>query len=412
MSKNIWIFNHYVQPPSLGKEQRHSNFANHLIKKGYKVSVFYSSQIHNQPINMISDNKKFKVTTENSIKYIAIKTRPYENSGKQRVLNMLDFYLGLNKVIKKNINEFGKPDVIYASSVHPLTLVAGIRIAKKLNVPCVCEVRDLWPLTLVKMDRIREGQFITRLLYFLEKWIYKKADRLIFTMQGGPNYITDQGWEGKVDINKIHNINNGVDLEKFERNAQLYKVENILDEDSFIVNYTGALGQANMVGTIIEAAEIIQKQTSKKVMFEIYGDGPKRKKYEEYLKEKEINNVNFRGRVESKYIPNILSKGNVNVITGKNSELYKYGFSQNKFFTYLASGRPMISNREVHNLLEKTGSGKIVKPESPSALAEGILEFYDMKEQEYSNYCINAAKLAGDYDYGKLTDKLIKVLFD
>src|SRR5690625_3742117 len=76
MSKNIWIFNHYVQPPSLGKEQRHSNFANHLIKKGYKVSVFYSSQIHNQPINMISDNKKFKVTTEHSIKYIAIKTQP------------------------------------------------------------------------------------------------------------------------------------------------------------------------------------------------------------------------------------------------------------------------------------------------------------------------------------------------
>ena len=35
--------------------------------------------------------------------------------------------------------------VSYTHLVHPLTLVAGIKIGKKLKVPCICEIRDLWP---------------------------------------------------------------------------------------------------------------------------------------------------------------------------------------------------------------------------------------------------------------------------
>lgn len=411
MNKNIWIFNHYIQPPSLGTENRHSHFAKYLTKKGYNVSLFFSSQIHNQPINLIKGHEKYKVIVEGFCKYIAIKTREYKGNGKQRILNMIDFYLGLNKIIKRHLDEFGRPDVIYASSVHPLTLVAGIKLAKKLKIPCVCEVRDLWPLTLVKMKRINENQLITRILYALERWIYKNADKLIFTMSGGSQYIIDRGWTEIVDINKVNYINNGVDLETFNKNADKFRLEVSEDKKRFVVCYTGSLGHANMVHTIIEAAEILQKNGYYEIIFEIYGDGPKKSEYEKYISKNGINNVNIRGRVDSKYIPAILRAGNINIITGKNSTLYKYGFSQNKFFTYLASGRPMISNREVHNILETTKSGIVVSPENPQALAEGILKFYNMHEVEYSNYCLNAYDLAKEYDYKELTNSLINVLF-
>ena len=46
--------------------------------------------------------------------------------------------------------KFQKPDVIMATSVHPFTCVAGILIAKKYHCPCVVEIADLWPLTLVE----------------------------------------------------------------------------------------------------------------------------------------------------------------------------------------------------------------------------------------------------------------------
>src|SRR5699024_3751425 len=85
---------------------------------------------------------------------------------------------------------------------------------------------------------------------------------------------------------------------------------------------------------------------------------------------------------------------------------------QNKFFNYLASKKPLISNREVHNILEDSGSGIVVEPEDPRALAKGILKFYEMSEKEYKIYCENAYKLAKEYDYKNLTNKLVKVLRD
>ena len=60
---------------------------------------------------------------------------------------MIEYYLKIFGVARQEIKQRGKPDVILASSVHPLALVAGIKIAKKIGVPCVCEVRDLWPET-------------------------------------------------------------------------------------------------------------------------------------------------------------------------------------------------------------------------------------------------------------------------
>ena len=44
---------------------------------------------------------------------------------------MIEYYLKIFR-LRQEIKQSGKPDVILASSVHPLALVAGIKIAKKL----------------------------------------------------------------------------------------------------------------------------------------------------------------------------------------------------------------------------------------------------------------------------------------
>lgn len=408
--KNIWIFNHYVVPPTIDSQHRHNIFAEKLKSKGYNVTVFLSSQIHNSTINLIENEEAYQIEIINNVRYIAIKTRSYNESGIKRVFNMIDFYKGLvkySKVNKKN----EAPDIIYASSVHPLTLLAGLKVAKIFSVKCVCEVRDLWPLTLIKMGRINEKSIFSKVLYKMEKYIYKKADKLIFTMSGGKQYIIDQGWSKQIDINKVYHINNGVDLKKYNKYKENYKYEDI-KEGTFKVTYTGSIGQANMVDTIIKAAEIIDKETPNNITFEIFGEGLKRKELEDYVKNNKIKNVNFHGRVTSEYIPSILAKSKINVITGKDSDLYKYGFSQNKFFTYLASGKPMISNRKVHDILEKSNSGTIVEPESPRSLSEGILNIYNMSKSEYHQFCINAYDLAQEYDYEILTNKLEEVLLE
>ena len=124
-----------------------------------------------------------------------------------------------------------------------------------------------------------------------------------------------------------------------------------------------------------------------------------------------MDNLIFKGRVDKKYIPFILSKGNLNIIVGKDINLYKYGLSPNKIFDYFASGRPVLSNVECgYDLLEKYNCGITVKGDSPKALADGILKFYNMPKEEYNKYCQNALKASEDFDFKTLTDKLEEVI--
>ena len=85
------------------------------------------------------------MTEEIGVPFVFIRTKTYRDNGEQRVLNVADFYRNVKKAAKEYAEQHGKPDVIYASLAHPLTLIAGIRLTKQFGVKCICEIRDLWP---------------------------------------------------------------------------------------------------------------------------------------------------------------------------------------------------------------------------------------------------------------------------
>ena len=76
-------------------------------------------------------------------------------------------------------------------------------------------------------------------LRWLEKWIYKKADAVVFTMEGAYDYIKEQGWERDVPRSKVHYINNGVDLEAFRYNREHFQIDDpdLKNSDIFKVVY-------------------------------------------------------------------------------------------------------------------------------------------------------------------------------
>src|SRR5690606_22707071 len=135
--------------------------------------------------------------------------------------NMFSFAYNLFSVTKEIIKGQGKPDVIYASSPHPLTMVAGILLSKKLGIPCVCEIRDLWPEAIFAVGKAQENSILGRLLIKGEHWIYKNADALVFLKEGDTDYLKEREWTleqgGDIDLNKCYYINNGVDIEAFDK---------------------------------------------------------------------------------------------------------------------------------------------------------------------------------------------------
>jgi glycosyltransferase involved in cell wall biosynthesis len=409
MSKAIWFFNHYSQPIEYYPHERTFQYASKMINQGYNAFIFCSSTVHNSNINLSNSKERFFVTSSSNINYIVLKTRNYKGNGISRVFNMLEYTIKLFLSYKK----IQRPELIVATSVHPFACYAAIKIARKLKVKCVIEIADLWPESIVAYGLASKKNLFVRFLYLLEKYIYTKSDILIFTMRGGLDYIENQKNLSHITKkNKIHTINNGVDLDKFDFNSKNYIYTNpsYTTPSSFKVVYTGSLGEANQIFLILKTAKLVSAFNAN-ISFFLFGDGPQIGEIRSYVIDNNLNNVFLMGKVDRKYIPSILIQSDLNVITIKESSIIKYGMSPNKLFEYAASGKPILVNCESsYDLIKEFNCGVISKSNNPDGLAQSILDIKNMNEVEYKKISYNARKMAEYFDYKNTTQRFSEII--
>ena len=411
MKQNIWIWNHYATNMFFDQAGRHYWFAENLIKEGYKPTIFCASTNHFSDNHIDTYEKQYATNSVNDIPFVFLNTPEYKGNGKKRVLNMISFYRGLFKTAKTYSELNGKPDVILASSVHPLTLVAGIKIAKKFGIPCICEVRDLWPESLVAYGLLKQDSLVAKTLYQGEKWIYKKANSIIMTWEGGREYIVDQRWDKNIHLDKVQHISNGVIIDSFDKNSQENMIVDSELEDKNYKNlvYAGSIRKVNNLGLLLDSAKMIQKN-DEKIRFLIYGSGDEKEILEKRCIDEGITNVIFKGRVEKKMVPSILKKSYANILHNSSTSLDKYGQSQNKFFEYLAAGRCVIQTYTTgYSILEKYNCGISASDQNPEEVAKMILEICS-DDEKANEMGWNARQAAYDFDFEKLTAKLIEII--
>ena len=409
---NIWLINHYAVPIKYYPLARTTNFAKYLIRKGHNVTIFAASAVHNSNVNLIIDDRPFIEQTVDSIKYVLINTSQYKGNGISRITNMFQFACRLPKVC----NKFEGPDIIMASSATPLACMAGIKLSKKYKCKCIAEVSDLWPESFVEYGLISRNNPFLKLMYIYEKQMYEKADKIIFTMEGGKDYIIEKKWDmehgGPIDLKKVHYINNGVDLEAFRMNLKNHWLEDRdLDrQDLFKIGYVGSIRKANNLDKILDTALLIN---NKNVRFLIWGAGDEVEKLKNKVSEQKIKNVVFKGYVDKKYIPSILSRSDLNFFILNGSELFRFGLSLNKSFDYIASGKPLlIVGKASYSLVDKYQCGIHIDSVDPQKTAEEIDRFISMPQTEYEKYCENALKAAYEFDFKELTNKLIGIVYE
>lgn len=414
MRKDIWLINHYATNMYESKGGRHYWFAKKLLEKGYSPTIFCANTFYNKNEKVfIEFSKIYTKKVQNNIPFIFIKTIPSVGNGIKRVVNMFLFYWNLKKVAKEFIKNNKKPDVILASSVHPLTLVAGIQISKKYNIPCICEIRDLWPEAIFYFNKAKEKSLLGRILIKGEHWIYKNANALIFTKEGDRDYLLEKKWDieqgGDIDLKKVHYINNGIDIEQYKIQKNKKFDDEDLDNNDFKVIYTGAIRPINNVGIILDVAKKLEKE---KIIFLIYGDGNEKSKLEKRLLDENIKNVKFKGLVSKEKIPYILSKGSINLLNYSPTQYnWSRGNSSNKLFEYMASGKPVLSNVKMgYSILKKYNCGKELDNPTIDKLADEILKIKNMAKEEYDNFGKNGIKASEKFDFNILTNKLIDII--
>lgn len=413
MKNNIWIFNHYATDMYKNRGGRHYFFAKYLLKKGYNVKIFCANTYHNKK-NYIEIEKGFyKEDICDNIPFVFVKTISSTGNGLKRILNMALFYFNIFKATK-TILKNEKPDIIIASSVHPLTMVAGIKIAKKIKVPCICEIRDLWPEAIFSFGKLKENSILGKILIRGEHWIYKNADALIFTKPGDTDYLKEKKWTtelgGDIDLNKCYYINNGVDITVYNELIKNKIEDEDLNNNKFNVVYTGTIRPVNNIGNLLDTAKLLEKNND--IQFLIYGEGNQLEELKQRVDNEKIDNVKLKGYIDKQKIPYILSRSSANILN-YSQKLYnwKRGNSSNKLFEYMAAGKPIISTVKMgYDFIEKYNCGISLEENTPQELAKQILNIKNLSPEEYQKYSNNAINGAKDFDFNILTEKLIKVI--
>lgn len=403
--KKIWIINQYAVPNEISKRQlKMSKF---LTEHGYDVTIVCGSKVHGTDKNLIQDDRKYIQTEFDGAHFIVVKSMDYAGNGIKRILASIKFERDVMKMAKK----MPKPDIVISDFVG-LFGNAFLKFKTKYGAKFITDVLDLWPESFVDMGYIGRNNPITKVLYAMEHKAYRLADYCIFSFEGGKDYIVEKGWDKDVDLSKVKYLNNGIDLEEVLRQREEYVYEDAdLDSDKLKAVYLGSIRQANNVQAIVDGAEALKIRGIEDVDILVYGDGDKREELEKQCAEKGLTNIKFKGRLDIKYAPNVLNRGDLCLFNFEDAPLLRFGCSPNKLFMYFAAEKPVLSTvRPNYDLVEGRECGIVVNNDGES-IADGLERIKNLSKEEYEQCCRNSGLVAKEFDYKQLVESvLIKLL--
>lgn len=410
-TKHIWIVNYYSTPPKYDTHLRHLKFSEYLQEAGYNVTIFSSGFLRDDNIDLVGNSGKFKKVSYGVHNFVHIKVRHYKGNGLDRMFSIFQFAWRIFYLRK----QFDKPDIILHNIHAPFDYPISWCV-KKLKAKYLVEAWDLWPESFVTFGLLSAKNPIIKWAYSKERKLYERADKIIFSFEGGLDYLKNKKWTkstgGKIEESKVNYINNGVSIDEFNSNITLYSLnDNDIESDViFKIVYLGSIRLVNDVKQLIDAVSLLKKY--KDIRLLIYGDGDQREILIQYCNDNSINNVIFKEkRIPLSFVPYVLSHSNINILNYQKG-FGKYGISAGKLFQSLASGKPIICNVPIayDDVITNNNLGLADNLDNPEKYAKAILKIYNMNDEDYESMCERVQDTAKHFDFKILSDNLINVL--
>jgi len=388
---------------------RSYEFARHLAGKGHRVTMMTSGLAnHEFPVPEGKQYAEFETEGINVLAIAAAYNDPQVGtgmSGSQRMLKFYQFAWSACRIGKK----LPAPDVVFATHT-PLTIgLAGLTLSQRFKVPFVFEVRDLWPEALVNVGALKNPLAIWWLERMAKK-IYAGAKHIIALSPGMKEGIARAG----VPAGKVTVIPNASDLDLFGPDIDgSAERERLGLKDRFAAIYFGAMGLANGLEYVIEAARILADRGNNNIAFVLHGSGGKRAELEKMAREYELKNVIFSNLVPDKeQVAQIVAGCDVCMTIYRAAK--EHTWSPNKMFDALAAGKPVLVNVPgwLGETIENNNCGRCLDVNRPQMLAD-TLEELTADPELCRQMGKNARELAErEFDRVKLANRLENVLIE
>ena len=263
-------------------------------------------------------------------------------------------------------------DVVFCNSTPPTQGWIAGKVAKKLHVPLIYSLQDVFPDSLVTTGMTSKGSALWKIGRKLENATYKRCKKIIVISESIKQNLIQKG----VNPRKLEVISNWIDTDAIqpvsrEKNRLFDELK--IDRDKLIVLYAGNFGAAQGAEIILEAAEMLRDQ--KDMQFVIFGGGAG---YQAAVdKAGSLPNVFIHPMLPQDRIAEVYSMGDVAIITCKKG-VGKSGMPS-KTWSIMACNTPIIAcfdiDSELADVIKAANAGVCVGPEDKSKLCDAILSF-------------------------------------
>lgn len=396
----IIYLHQYFNTPGMSGSTRSYEMARRMVSAGHEVHMVTSFREEQ------TEHAGWFSTDEAGIK-VHWYPVPYSNhmSYPQRIAAFFSFAFAARRKAASL-----RGDVVFATST-PLTIaIPAVLTSRKLNVPMVFEVRDLWPDMPIAMGALKNPilQFSAKKL---ERWAYKNSAAVVALSPGMKEGVLKTGYPaGQVAV-----IPNSSDNYEFMCNAGAvaqFRAEREWLGDKPLLIYAGTFGKVNGVGYAIKIAVELKKLNSN-VRILLVGRGGEKAQVVAESKEAGVfeENVFFEPVIAKKDIPVLFGAATMasNLVTDIPEARAN---SANKFFDTLAAGKPILLNHGgwMHQIVSSHDCGLAMWQQPIETVAKQLHE--KMNDNAWLELAGKAAKdlAIKEFDRDLLAEQLIAVL--
>lgn len=382
----IWIISQNSGTPNLGGVQRHYFFAKEFEKNNINTTIISCHKNH-----LYIQKPKKGICEIEGVKFLQLFTFLSFSKGISRFFQMFEFAVRIFFLPFYNLK---KPDVIILSSMSIFPLPAVLFLKKFYGAKFIFELRDLWPLTPIYLKGVPKSNLLIKLMFYLEKLAFKKADYIVSTIEESRSYIDSISNRP----NKLKIIPNGTSKDFIHKKLKINK-------GNIKIVYGGSFGIANALDPLIEFLE--KNNLPENIEFHFYGDGYEKQQVKEKLKG--VKNIFFNEKIPRDQLIKILPDFDFGYVAWHKVQLYDHGVSGQKYYDYMASGLPILSaSGKIKDSVFKFGCGFQFE-NTPKAVEKAILKISKMKRQDFRSMGQNGLDQIQNYTYENLAKNYITI---
>lgn len=367
--------------PEPGPAMLPAILAEELTRRGHEVRVV--TAFPNYPTGVVADGYDLARRSDEMVNGVSIRRvylHPDHGSALGRMGNYGSFAAS---AVLSGVSWLKHADAVWVNA-SPITLAWPIWALRAMRVPVVSHILDLWPESLYAtgFGRMAATAPVHAALDAWTSGMYHGSNLVAYISPGVGDILKSRG----VPSSRLRYVPMWADEETFRPDGTSMRAELDIDDHAVVLVYAGALGEAQGLGTLIDACRRIDDP---RFVCVIAGSGGA----EESLREraKDVPNVRFIGRVPQSQMTDLMATADASFVSLRDTPLGRVSIPS-KTQAALAAGVPVLvsSPGDVSRLVASTQSGLTADPTNVADVAGAIMRLCGATPTQHAQWRANA----------------------